>query len=143
MCVVLQFCFFVCRGGGGSIFDWSCLTVFVAHQLEGVDLFELGKDELPSHVRHFHLKLLDLQVPQFHRVFQVVLFVLACNPPVVVFLDNSHEFLGAEALQALGVAEAGHHFLWYTHVLGLCERGEGGRLIPWGRSMVREESGRD
>ena len=56
------------------------LCFFVAHELESMDLLQLGDDELSPHVRHFHLELLDLQVPQFDRVFQVVLLILAGHP---------------------------------------------------------------
>ena len=57
---------------------WLCF--FVAHELESVDLLQLGDDELSPHVRDFHLELLDLQVSQFDGVFQVVLLILAGHP---------------------------------------------------------------
>jgi hypothetical protein len=64
-----------------------------------MDLLQLGDDELSPHVRHFHLELLDLQVPQFDRVFQVVLFILSRHPSLVVFFDNCGKLLRAKSFK--------------------------------------------
>ena len=55
-----------------------------AHELEVVDLLELGDDELAPHVGDLHLQLVDLHVAQLHRVVHVVHLALGRNPPVVV-----------------------------------------------------------
>ena len=54
-----------------------------AHELEVVDLLELGDDELAPHVGDLHLQLVDLHVAQLHRVVHVVHLALGRNPPVV------------------------------------------------------------
>lgn len=45
---------------------------FSSHELEVVDLFQLGDDELAPHVRDFHLQLMDLHITQLDTVLNVV-----------------------------------------------------------------------
>ena len=60
------------------------LSLLAAHELEVVDLLELGDDELAPHVGDLHLQLVDLHVAQLHGVVDVVHLALGRHPPVVV-----------------------------------------------------------
>ena len=45
---------------------------FSSHELEVVDLLELGDDEFSPHVGDLHLQLVDLHVAELHAVLHVV-----------------------------------------------------------------------
>lgn len=56
----------------------------VSHQLEVVNLLQFRDDELASHVGHFHLKLVNLDVVYFDHMSNVVHLILRGNPSAIV-----------------------------------------------------------
>ncbi len=52
-----------------------------AHEFEGVDLLQLGDDELAPHVVDLHLEVVDLEVAHVNLAFGIVLGAFRRYPP--------------------------------------------------------------
>lgn len=96
--------------------DWArSLGLLASHELEVVDLLELGDDELAVHVVHLQLEGVDLHLVLLHLMLHVELVGEDGAGLLVQLLDESSQGVLVQVRHVGHIANLGFHGIGYGH----------------------------